>query len=486
MGERLSQMEGRSLRWCAVLVLVLVCASSEGIFEGQSVLSCQIQNSKQAEAFHNHVSRVNGDMWTHHIMPEAPVHVHLHNEHLQEFRSRYGCTTLIANLAEHVARSGSIAESAIELLEEDGTPVRPDEKWFHQYHGFDDQVKKLHQIQKENPDLVKVVSSVSKTHEGRDIPAVHITNFKHPGAKKQIILMAGQHAREWDASSSGIYFAHALASTHDSDPQSQELLKKLEFVVIPNMNPDGYEFSRKTNRLWRKNRRNNGDGTFGVDLNRNWPNHWKLEPHKPRTSAQDYQGPGAASEPEVKGVQEYLQKLKSPIAGVDFHTYGELILRSRGWTKKKSKDENMLKALTNVISKEAAKHGGGKYKGETAAGLYPTTGSVDDWMSENMSTEKTGKSKLWGHGWTVELPPSMKRAKAEGMNTGFMLPAKRILPTARGMLEGVKAFSEKLVHMGKVRMELGEERFSDLFKSGNEFLLNELSADDEVVSLDDM
>ena len=29
----------------------------------------QIQNNKQAEAFHNHVSRVNGDMWTHHIMP---------------------------------------------------------------------------------------------------------------------------------------------------------------------------------------------------------------------------------------------------------------------------------------------------------------------------------------------------------------------------------------------------------------------------------
>jgi len=40
-------------------------------------------------------------------------------------------------------------------------------------------------------------------------------------------------------------------------------------------NPDGTQFDLSQPELkWRKNRRNNGDGTFGVDLSRNFGFHW--------------------------------------------------------------------------------------------------------------------------------------------------------------------------------------------------------------------
>ena len=42
----------------------------------------------------------------------------------------------------------------------------------------------------------------------------------------------------------------------------------------PVVNPDGYVYNEVNDPfgggLWRKNRRNNGGGSFGVDLNRNW------------------------------------------------------------------------------------------------------------------------------------------------------------------------------------------------------------------------
>lgn len=47
-----------------------------------------------------------------------------------------------------------------------------------------------------------------------------------------------------------------------------------EILIIPVLNVDGYEHTHLSDRLWRKNRRNNGFGIFGVDLNRNWNCSW--------------------------------------------------------------------------------------------------------------------------------------------------------------------------------------------------------------------
>ena len=50
----------------------------------------------------------------------------------------------------------------------------------------------------------------------------------------------------------------------------------LNIHVLPSTNPDGYEYSQKSDRLWRKTR-SNYNSIFlckGVDGNRNWDFHW--------------------------------------------------------------------------------------------------------------------------------------------------------------------------------------------------------------------
>ena len=86
-----------------------------------------------------------------------------------------------------------------------------------------------------------------------------------------------------------------------------------ELWFVPVMNPDGYQYTFDTERLWRKNLRDNdGDGQTtigdGVDPNRNYPEHFKYdeEGSSKISSSQTYRGPGPASEPETQAIMGLL------------------------------------------------------------------------------------------------------------------------------------------------------------------------------------
>ena len=82
------------------------------------------------------------------------------------------------------------------------------------------------------------------------------------------------------------YYEVQLTSRKD-EPDVAKYLKDITFVIVPNVNPDGYEFTRSSTnphiRLWRKNRsplRCSEDYwgrtrcCRGVDLNRNFDFHF--------------------------------------------------------------------------------------------------------------------------------------------------------------------------------------------------------------------
>ena len=77
--------------------------------------------------------------------------------------------------------------------------------------------------------------------------------------------------------------------------------------MVPCANPDGYEYSRNHFAFWRKNRRRNEDGSFGVDLNRNFS--VGFTPNKDTTS-NVYSGPSAFSEPETAALRDFVLEHK--------------------------------------------------------------------------------------------------------------------------------------------------------------------------------
>ncbi len=116
--------------------------------------------------------------------------------------------------------------------------------------------------------------------EGRPLEGVKIAKSE-PGQQLRIFVIIGpQHAREWIAASTSLYLAHALSV--DPSEQHREhagftlrhLLDLYEFHIIPNPNPDGYEYTRTNDRLWYKNRQIiSHDGKIdctGIDMDSNW------------------------------------------------------------------------------------------------------------------------------------------------------------------------------------------------------------------------
>eukprot|EP00924_Labyrinthula_sp_SR-Ha-C_P015441 maker-scaffold_84-snap-gene-0.53-mRNA-1 protein AED:0.04 eAED:0.04 QI:114/0.66/0.5/1/1/1/4/0/438 len=175
---------------------------------------------------------------------------------------------------------------------------------------------------------------IGKTNEKRPIYAIEILS-NESAVSKSLLMLGGVHGREW------ITIPSVLSTALRLD------LKGFNLLIIPILNPDGYEYSwrnerfkkvkytkdgllweTKSARLFRKNRRRNGDGTFGVDLNRNWgssdgPNAtWGINfnSHSITLSASDiYQGPSGFSEPETIAVRKYFKSHTDIVAVVDVH-----------------------------------------------------------------------------------------------------------------------------------------------------------------------
>ena len=83
----------------------------------------------------------------------------------------------------------------------------------------------------------------------------------------KIYLNAGIHAREWISPAVASYLMRELLKGNES-----QFLESFNFHILPVANPDGYEFSRQNDRLWRKTQsvRSGIPDCIGVDLNRNW------------------------------------------------------------------------------------------------------------------------------------------------------------------------------------------------------------------------
>ena len=197
-------------------------------------------------------------------------------------------------------------------------------------------------------------------------------------------------------------------------------------VVAPILNPDGYEYSRTTNRFWRKNRTKNNDGSIGTDLNRNWGEKWGFIGASQNPFSDIYCGSGPESEPEVKNVVKYLLALNNRVAGLDVHSYGQKVLRNYGYTMADTADEGLLRPISDSMASKASMVHGAVYVSQKSAALYPTGGGMDDWFYLGAGI----------HGFTIELRDTGR--------FGFELPPNQINQTGDELVEIVKALLSKL------------------------------------------
>ncbi|KAJ9056419.1 hypothetical protein DSO57_1033239 [Entomophthora muscae] len=300
--------------------------------------------------------------------------------------------------------------------------------YFKKYHRYGTIKSTLHNWAAKHPKIATFIPSIGKTHEGRDIFAFKIATKGNSQRKRGIWFNGGQHAREWIAPAAVTYIIHRMLQDANT-PIIKKLLDSFEFHFTPLANPDGYEFSQLPfYRMWRKNRRDNGDGTFGVDLNRNWDEHWKSSSEP--TLKDTYPGPSPHSEPEVQTLANYALSIPRGYGYIDFHSFGQLILRNWLWSEKPSPNEDVLVELSKAVQ-QAFSEQGQKYTINTARDLGIASGSMIDWVAEKANFVSL----------LIELAPSRDQKRY----SSFHLQENLILDCSKGAYAASLAFSKFLL-----------------------------------------
>src|ERR1043165_10625 len=108
---------------------------------------------------------------------------------------------------------------------------------FNRYYRYDELTSLLQSFAQEYPDLLDV-SSIGKSHEGRDIWLVTLTNKKTgPASDKPAFWSGGNiHASEVSASTAVLHLINRLVTNPSP-------LETRAFYLVPRLNPDGAEWA---------------------------------------------------------------------------------------------------------------------------------------------------------------------------------------------------------------------------------------------------
>ncbi|HET8713892.1 MAG TPA: M14 family metallopeptidase [Gemmatimonadales bacterium] len=236
-------------------------------------------------------------------------------------------------------------------------------------------------------DTLMHVDSVGASYEGRPILAVKIGPPGDAPDRPNVLFMATHHAREWISTAVALELIRWLADSGGT------IVATHDVWIIPVENPDGYQYTFTNDRYWRKNRRPNANGSFGVDLNRNYPAFWGLDERGSSGAqfAETYRGTGPGSEPETQAVIAF-HAAHPPVISLSYHSYSGLVLYPWGFrTATFAPDLPRFEALAGTdlapaIVDNTPQTSIAHYHPGPGWNLYPTNGEYTDWAYRTHGT----------------------------------------------------------------------------------------------------
>lgn len=295
---------------------------------------------------------------------------------------------------------------------------------FGHFFRYEEITEYLKGVADKHPDLV-TLESAGKSSEGRDMWLVKVSNTRFKDSKPVIFMDANIHAREWISVMTTLNLIHKITEQHEEYPE----LLAVNWLIMPMVNPDGYEYSHTTDRMWRKTRsKNRNSQCQGTDANRNFDYKWDLGVSTSDDPCSDiFRGPHAESEPEVKVISEVLRKNKDRIKlYVAVHSYGEYVLIPWGYQVGLAHPNkaNLTELGSKVSDAIAAINPVRNYNvGSAADLLYPASGASDDFAAGAAGIDLVYTFELSGsNGFIVD--PNEIQSIANEVFAGFRELAK--------------------------------------------------------------
>jgi murein tripeptide amidase MpaA len=298
---------------------------------------------------------------------------------------------------------------------------------FDQYLRHDQINAYLDQLAKDYPDTV-TLESFGQSYEKRQMNLVRISSGSS-SSKPVIFVDAGIHAREWIAPATALYLINQLVE----NPANSDLIRDVDWIILPCLNPDGYEYSWNSDRLWRKTV-SPGSLCNGCDANRNFDFHWMEAGASSWECSETYAGKQAFSEVEARHLRDYLAKTANIKAYLTLHSYGQYLLYPWGYGNVLPDNWRELDDLGHQVDNAIRAVSGTRYTiGSSTQVLYAAAGASDDWAMGGAGIDIV---------YTIELPG--------GGVYGFDLPASRIQGVVVETFEGFKVYADYVAKNRKI------------------------------------
>jgi extracellular matrix protein 14 len=221
-------------------------------------------------------------------------------------------------------------ESTLPHVPEPASQPKADILFFQDYQPLSVITPWMKLLQSMFPSFVEVVT-IGKSYEGRDIHGLKVGMKTDPDVNKKTIIMTGAaHAREWISVSTISYLAYSMVTRYKKEDRGiDNMVDKFDWIFIPTLNVDGYVYTWKEDRLWRKNRQPTKLAFCkGIDLDRAYDFHFDNTPESSSNPCSDmFPGgyPFQAQEARVfaEWVSNYTADGNQILGLIDFHSYSQ-------------------------------------------------------------------------------------------------------------------------------------------------------------------
>ncbi len=288
------------------------------------------------------------------------------------------------------------------------------------FYTFEEALNKLTSFRKKYKSLISAPLKIGKSIKGRPIFAYRISDNadKNEPNEPEVLYTALHHAREPQSLMTVLYFMEKLLEGYGNNPEITYLINHRQMWFIPIVNPDGYVYNQETNPegggLWRKNRHRNSDGSFGIDLNRNYSFFWGLNDNgsSPIPSDETFRGVSAFSEPETSAIRDFVNSHNFYLS-LNYHSFRNLWIYPWGFSDKETDDKLIFREYARWMTRQNHYQIGTPF--DTLG--YLTNGQADDWLYGEF---RFGKAKI------IAMTPEIG-----GFSDNFWPSQSRILPLAK-------------------------------------------------------
>ncbi|XP_017017082.1 carboxypeptidase B [Drosophila kikkawai] len=191
------------------------------------------------------------------------------------------------------------------------------------YHDQADIQQFMQTLLEKHSEMVEIIQ-IGVTRNKRPMEVIRVSNGNPDNWA--VFVDAGMQARDWLSPAALTYALSKL--THLWGQGQLELgMRGIDWYVLPLANPDGYQYSRQTDRLWTKNRAHDpATGCYGVNLDRNFEYGWGGTGSTSSPCKNLYRGPKSFSEPETRALRSFLTGLREYLgAYISLGGYGQAI-----------------------------------------------------------------------------------------------------------------------------------------------------------------